>query len=92
MVKVPSKGTTVTVEGYGSGLFVKGPDMDSDEPEVWVKFECQEQEDGSYADEIEPIPWEEFKEKRVHPEQQPTPDDIGHDWSFMDEIDPLGDE
>lgn len=78
-MKVPSKGETVTVEGYGTGLFVKGPDMNSDDPEIWLKFEG-----GIDGDEIVPVPWGEFKEKRVYPEQQPK-SDKGHNWdSLMD--------
>lgn len=74
MAKVPSKGQTVTVEEYGTGLFVKGPDLSSDDPEIWLKFEG-----GEDGDEIVSIPWDEFNEKRVYPEQQPDPDH-SHDW------------
>lgn len=64
-MKVPSKGSFVQVEGYGGGLFVKGPNMDSEDPEIWLKFEG-----GPDGDEIISIPWDEFKEKRIYPEQQ----------------------
>lgn len=79
-MKVPSKGQTITVEGYGTGLFVSGPNPEADEPEIWMKFEG-----GKDGDEIIPISWEEFKEKRVYPEQQPKSDE-GHDWGNWDEM------
>lgn len=76
-MKVPAKGSTVTVEGYGTGLFVKGPNMDADNPEIWLKFEG-----GEDGDEIVSILWDEFKEKRVYPEQQPSSYE-GHNWDEL---------
>lgn len=79
-MNVPSKGETVTVEGYGTGLFVKGPNPENETPEIWIKFESW-----SDGDEIVSIPWGEFKRNRVHPEQQPKPDSVT-DWGDWDEM------
>lgn len=76
-MNVPAKGETVTVEGYGTGLFISGPNMDSETPHISLKFEF-----GPDGDEVISIPWEEFKEKRVYPEQQPK-DTGGHDWGAV---------
>lgn len=76
-MKVPSKGTTITVRGYGTGLFVKGPNMDNETPTICMKFEG-----GASGDEIVTIPWSEFQEKRVYPGQQPSTD-TGHNWDAL---------
>jgi len=79
-MNVPTTGQTITVEGYGTGLFVKGPNPEEENPEIWMKFEG-----GKDGDEIIPIDWDEFKEKRVYPEQQPDPEELS-DWGNWDEM------
>lgn len=70
-MKIPSKGTPVYLEGLGAPLLVKGPNMDAETPTVWVKYEGPGLQEG-YGRGIVELTLEEFKEKRVHPEQLPS--------------------
>ena len=66
----PSKGSTVTVEGYGTAIFA-GASMPEDEDMddvVLLKFEGVGLDEG-YGRGIIHVSVEEFKEKRVYPEQ-----------------------
>lgn len=62
-MKMPSKGTTVYIEDGGAPLFVG---MDGISNDVLLKYEGHE-------DRIQFMDLDEFKERRVYPEQLPNP-------------------
>lgn len=69
---MPSKGTAVTVDGYGTGIFAGAVNLDNpDEAQVMLKFEGAGLDEG-YGNGIITIPLNEYKENRVHPEQLPN--------------------
>lgn len=87
-MKMPSKGTPVYLEGLGAPLFVKGPDMDAEEPDVCVKYEGPGLHEG-YGRGIVSLPLEVFEEKRVYSEQLPkgvSTDEICERTESVEEI------
>lgn len=67
-MKFPSKGSRLFLEGLGTPLFVKGPDMDAETPTVWVKYEGAGLDEG-YGGGIVDLTLKEFEEKRIYPQQ-----------------------
>jgi len=69
-MKLPQKGSRVFVEGYGSPLFIGASftQQGSDSGDVGLKYEGVGLDDG-YGRGIIWIPYEEFEENRVYPEQ-----------------------
>lgn len=84
-MNVPTKGSVVTVEGYGTGVFVRGPNTNAENPEVWLKFESQNQDSSELTEKIVSLSWEEFQRKRVYAEQQPKSDSFSEKWGNWDE-------
>ena len=71
---MPSKGEPVVVEGYGGCLFVGANDLRGDNPTVSLKFEGLWNGvdlDRGYGSGIIVIPYREYKENRIYPEQLP---------------------
>jgi len=67
-MKMPGKGARVYIEGYGSPIYI-GADFGEDtEDQVGLKYEGVGLDDG-YGRGIIWIPYEEFEENRVYPEQ-----------------------
>lgn len=76
-MNMPSKGTPVTVDGYGRGLFVGASNLQSDDASVMLKFEGSwrgENLNDGYGAGIISIPLDEYQENRVHREQGETCD------------------
>jgi len=73
-MKMPSRGSTVTVDGYGTGIFAGASNLQSENGKVMLKFEGvwndHDLNDG-YGLGIVSIPIEEFNKNRVRREQQP---------------------
>lgn len=65
MTKVPAKGETVFLEEYGDCLFVSGPDMDKEVPQIRVK-----RFDENGIERMVVMTWDDFQNKRIYPEQQ----------------------
>jgi hypothetical protein len=84
-MNVPTKGSVVKVEGYGTGVFVKGPNMKAENPEVLLKFESQKRNNSELTDKIVSLSWEEFQRKRVYAEQQPKSDSFSEKWGNWEE-------
>lgn len=69
---MPNKGKIVYVEGYGGGLYVGADFSDETEDVVMLKFEGTvdgHNVDEGYGQGIISIPYDEWKENRVYPEQ-----------------------
>lgn len=79
-MKMPTKGESVTVRGYGSAIFAGAHNLeDEEEAKVFLKFEgtCEENNlDEGYGRGIIEIPLDEFKEKRVRWEQISNPEQV----------------
>jgi hypothetical protein len=68
-MKSPSRGSFVYVEGYGGAVYAGGSHFDDpDNAEVLLKFEGPGLHEG-YGRGIVAIPYDEFKQNRVYPEQ-----------------------
>lgn len=68
-MKMPSKGTPVPLRNGGSPLFVGGCNLDNpEEATILVKYEGGQLDEG-YGRGIIEIPYDEFKKRRVYPEQ-----------------------
>lgn len=72
-MKMPKKGDTVFIEGYGSPMFI-GAHFEDGNGQVGLKYPSQETE--AYGSGILWIPFEEFRENRVYPEQVPNGEEI----------------
>lgn len=83
-MKMPSKGTPVTVDGYGTGLFVG---LDGKNDEVWLKFEGGDLDEG-YGRGIVTIDLDYYHENKVHWEQ--LPDGADPDISVEKRVEQLG--
>lgn len=69
---MPTKGTTIVVEGYGRGIFAGAQDLDDSENAViLMKFEDIKQLQNGYGRGIISVPLDEYKENRVYSEQLP---------------------
>lgn len=90
-MKMPTKGTLVTVDGYGTGVFVGGSNlhMGPDDATVFLKFEGtwngQSLDEGYGAGIIE-VELEDFKENRVHHEQLSDSETVNVSTEKRDEI------
>jgi hypothetical protein len=70
-MNMPSKGELVYVEGYGGAIFAGAFALDDPENgAVMLKFEGVGLDEG-YGNGIITIPYTEYAENRVHPEQVP---------------------
>lgn len=86
-MKLPGKGTTVTVEGYGTAVFA-GASMPEDEDKedvVLLKFEGRGLDEG-YGRGIIKVPMDEFQENRVYPEQVANGEDLVESTEKRDTI------
>lgn len=71
-MKMPTKGSIVYIRNGGSPLFVGGSNLDDPEnAEVMLKYEGGELDKG-YGRGIVSIPFDEFKQRRIYPEQIPS--------------------
>lgn len=77
-MNMPSKGETVTVDGYGTGTFAGMSNPDDHEGIVMLKFEGTwngHDLDAGYGSGIVGVPLTEWNENRIYPEQcSGTPD------------------
>jgi hypothetical protein len=72
-MNMPSKGTPVTVEGYGTGIFVGATALDDpDKAAVLLKFEHEKRLREGYGRGIVSIPIDEYEENRIYREQLPS--------------------
>lgn len=83
----PSKGSRVTVEGYGTAIFAGAsmPEDEDMEDVVLLKFEGRGLDEG-YGRGIIHVPVEEFKENRVYPEQVADGEPLVESTKKRDEI------
>ena len=69
-MKTPSRGSLVYVEGYGDAIFAGGSYLnDPEKAEALLKFEGNVELEKGYGRGIIAIPYDEFTENRVYPEQ-----------------------
>lgn len=62
---MPSKGTPITVDGYGTGLFAGALNLDNpEEASVLLKFEGGELDEG-YGRGIIEVPYQYYKKNKV---------------------------
>lgn len=84
-MKMPSRGQTVYVEGYGGAVYAGGSFPEDEEGTVALKFEGVGLDEG-YGRGIINISLEEFEENRVYPEQVPDGAPIVESTEKADEI------
>lgn len=73
---MPTRGTRIIVDGYGSGIFAGAHDLDDDENAgILMKFEGIKELEEGYGRGIISVPLDEYKENRIHPEQLPKGQD-----------------
>lgn len=79
-MKMPNRGQSIVVDGYGRGIFagarnlhnVGEDNLDEDEePGILLKFEGSKRLESGYGNGIIFVPYNEYKDKRIHIEQYP---------------------
>jgi len=88
-MNMPSKGSTLTVEGYGTGIYAGMRNPPDREGIVMLKFEGLwdgHDLDAGYGSGIIAIPLDEFEEQRAYPEQVARGEPLVESTEKRDEI------
>jgi len=88
-MKMPTKGSLVIVDGYGSSIFAGGSNLQSDDASVLLKFEGTwhgNDLDEGYGSGIVEVDLDYFKENRIYREQLSDPTEVSVSTERRDEI------